>query len=132
MGHTRAVQQTIVLPLTPDELWAVLTDPAELESWFGATVDWDLTPGGLARFQDDDGTEHLGVVETVRPAEELGFRWWTPGEDASEVRYTLEEVPDGTRLTVVEQEVPAEPQASAQWGVRLAGLWLARAVPILA
>jgi uncharacterized protein YndB with AHSA1/START domain len=142
------VEQEIVLEASPEELWAALTDPAELPGWFGASVDWDLTPGGRARFTEEDGSQRAGVVEIVRPGSELQFRWWPVGtqegaaEPATEVHYTLEEVDEGTRLTVTERSTTAgtnaavgaqaslrSPQASAGWGIRLAGLWLACRVP---
>lgn len=156
MEQRSAVEQDLVLPVSPEELWAELTDPEEVGCWFGATVEWDLVPGGRASFHDDDGTERAGVIDTVDPMRELRFRWWGPDEPASEVQYRLEEVDGGTRLTVIEQEVPAEipakapdedagpvpplgpPQASAQavhaaaWGTRAAGLWLACHQPVLA
>jgi uncharacterized protein YndB with AHSA1/START domain len=139
MSQPPVVEQQIILPVTPDELWVELTDPGQIGSWFGATVEWELVPGGLARFQDEDGSERTGVVDTVRPAHELRFRWWRPGEQASEVHYLLERVDDGTRLTVIERglpdddeqgEDPATPQASATWSTRLIALWLARSVPV--
>src|SRR5690348_11005575 len=102
MEQRSAVQQDLVLPVSREELWAELTDPDEVGCWFGATVEWDLVPGGTARFHDDDGTERAGVIDTVDPMRELRFRWWGPGEPASEVQYRLEEVDGGTRLTVIE------------------------------
>ena len=142
MGQPPVVEQEIVLPVSPEELWTDLTDPAMVGCWFGATVEWELVPGGPARFEEGDGTERRGVVETVRPGRELRFRWWAPGEPASEVEYRLEPVDGGTRLTVVERgpagddEEPehdaAAPQASMRWGTRMAGLWLAARQPVLA
>ena len=144
MEQRSAVEQDLVLPVSPDELWADLTDPDELACWFGARVEWDLVPGGGARFHDDDGTERTGIIETVEPGRELRFRWWTAGEPETEVQYSLEEVDGGTRLTIVEQEVPAgdaPPQVSASvvdatsmsvaWGIRMAGLWLMCRQPVL-
>jgi uncharacterized protein YndB with AHSA1/START domain len=106
MDQQTAVEQDLVLPVSPEQLWADLTDPEEVGRWFGATVEWDLVPGGLIHVSEDDGTERDGVIEAVEPGHQLRFRWWTPGERPSEVHYRLEEVDGGTRLTVVEQELP--------------------------
>ena len=38
------IERVVTLPLTQEELWDVLTDPAEINEWFGAEVDWDLEP----------------------------------------------------------------------------------------
>lgn len=132
----------VVVPASPEELWNALTEPDSLEAWFGARVDWDLRPGGSARFVGDDGTVRGGVVEAVRRARYLRFRWWPeadpdglPGpsgwaepEGGSEVTYDLEADGEGTRLTVTEQLVPT-PTAGpgdSQAGVRASA---ANAVP---
>jgi uncharacterized protein YndB with AHSA1/START domain len=101
----------VVVPTSPDHLWDVLTQPERLENWFGARIEWDLRPGGLARFVDDDGTIRLGVVESVERGRRLQFRWWPEGDRqgaTSEVSYDLEADGDGTRLTVTEQRVSKE------------------------
>jgi uncharacterized protein YndB with AHSA1/START domain len=131
------VEQEVVLPVSPDELWEALTDPEQLPAWFGASVEWDLRPGGPAHFVEDDGRERAGVIDVVRPGSELRFRWWpseSPGREATEVRYAIDEVPDGSRLRITERRLSGlRMQASAAglgtategWGVRITGLWLA-------
>jgi uncharacterized protein YndB with AHSA1/START domain len=115
------ITRHIVLPVEPDELWSALTDPDRVGSWFGGEVDWELAPGGRAHFVDDDGRERFGVVREVRPGRRLCWTWWPAERDdrdaaavanpdeppASEVTYVLEEVSEGTRLTVTEQQTPA-------------------------
>lgn len=99
----------VVIPVNADQLWTALTDTDALAGWFGARVDWDLRPGGEARFLDDDGTARAGVVIDVRPGRHLRFRWWPEGETdgaASEVNYDLEPEDEGTRLTVTEEPAP--------------------------
>ena len=128
------IERQVTLPAPRHDVWEALTEPERLDAWFGARVDWDLQPGGAARFRDDDGSERAGVIETVRAGELLRFRWWTDdgGEPESEVTYTLEEVPDGTRLTVTERPVTEPATASARagrdrcdrWDLRMIGLWL--------
>lgn len=109
----------IVIPTSPAQLWDALTDPAALASWFGSQVEWDLRPGGAARFLDDDGSLRRGIVDSVLPGRHLSFRWWrsSDGDDgeegASQVTYTLDPDTDGTRLTVTEQPVPVPPAAGA-------------------
>jgi uncharacterized protein YndB with AHSA1/START domain len=130
------IERQVTLPACRQEVWEALTEPDRLRAWFGAWVDWDLRPGGAARFRDDDGSERSGVIETVTDREVLRFRWWSDDdrEPESEVTYTLEEVPDGTRLTVTERPSgePEPPTACARtdgsgfasWDLRLIGLWL--------
>ncbi|HSS11678.1 MAG TPA: SRPBCC domain-containing protein, partial [Acidimicrobiales bacterium] len=112
---------------------------AQVRAWFGAEVEWELRPGGAARFAPTDGgLGRTGVIEAVTAAEILRFRWWpvererVEGDDepASEVTYTLEDVPDGTRLTVTEQPLGASASASmgaievSPWDFRMLGLLL--------
>jgi uncharacterized protein YndB with AHSA1/START domain len=131
------LERQVTLPATREEVWDALTDPAQVKRWFGADVEWDLRPGGAARFSSlEDETSRAGVVEAVTPAETLQYRWWVEDETedeiepASEVTYTLEEVPGGTRLIVTEQPLTrGAGVASAMAPVRAAsgaGAWLCR------
>lgn len=131
------VERELVVPVPATELWEALTDPGALESWFGASVEWDLRPGGPARFEGGEDGARDGRVEEVDPARRLRFRWWPEGgedEGASEVTYELDDSPDGdsTRLVVTERPLsPAgSPAASASaaahwtaWDGLLLGVW---------
>jgi uncharacterized protein YndB with AHSA1/START domain len=78
-------------------------------------VDWDLNPGGRARFLDDDGTVREGQVEEVIPHHHLRFSWWPEGQaddETSEVSYVLEPDGDGTDLTIIERPVPTTQPAT--------------------
>ncbi len=46
--------------------------------------------------------ERTGFVEWADPPRGLAFWWSVEGEEATRVELTLDEVPEGTRLTVVE------------------------------
>jgi uncharacterized protein YndB with AHSA1/START domain len=138
------VERQVTLPVPRQDVWEALTEPGRVAAWFGAHVEWDLHPGGIARFRDEDGSQREGVIDTVAAGQILRFRWWPDGSGGpeSEVTYTLEDVPDGTRLTVTEAptatpaETPTEAPAGAkacaiaggsehgQWDLRLVGLWL--------
>jgi uncharacterized protein YndB with AHSA1/START domain len=132
------IRRQVIMPVTPERLWDALTDPDEMVGWFGARVEWHLEPGAPARFHGDDGSERAGRVEAVRPTRHLRFRWWpaaqtdprhgserpdpwggrepsevTEPSEASEVSFVLEPVPDGTRLTIQEQQVRPSPPAPA-------------------
>jgi uncharacterized protein YndB with AHSA1/START domain len=109
------LERQVVIPASPEQLWDALTDPGELAAWFGSEVDWDLRPGGRARFKESDGTVRRGLVDTVFPGRHLSFRWWPEDDgdqETSRVTYTLEPDDEGTRLTVTEQPVPARPGES--------------------
>lgn len=100
----------VVIPVSTDQLWDALTEPDAVAAWFGSQVEWDLRPGGQARFLEDDGTARGGVIVDVLPGRHLSFRWWPEdeGPDAmSEVSYDLEPDEEGTKLTVTEEPAPS-------------------------
>ena len=107
------ISREIVLPCPREEVWDALTDPERLQEWFATEVELDLEPGGEGIFRWGDGEERHGVVEEVTPEERLVIAW----DDDGRVEFTLDEVEEGTRLTVVETQACA---GEWSWGV---GLW---------
>jgi uncharacterized protein YndB with AHSA1/START domain len=121
------VRREIVLPAGRDEVWAALTEPERLEEWFANDVEFDPRPGGAGVFRWSNGEERRAVVEAAEPEERLELSL----DDAASVAFTLEDDPDGTRLTVL--ETSPGPQACAAewaWGIELWRLTLpARSLP---
>lgn len=112
------VRREVVLPAPREEVWEALTDAERLEEWFANDVELDPTPGGEGVFRWDDGEERRATVEVAQEPERLAFDW---GDDGS-VEFTLEEVPDGTRLTVVETAPVARadaPMTEWSWALEL-------------
>jgi len=105
MMRNSEVAREVTLPAPPDEVWEALTDPGQLAAWFGGDLEIDPTPGGVTRYRGDDGEVRIGAVREAEPGRRLSFEWWTPSEgrrDASRVEFDLEEVDEGTHLTVIE------------------------------
>ncbi len=92
------IEREIVVPESPAEVWEALTEPERLEEWFATEVELDARPGGSGVFRWGDGEEQRATVREVEPEERLVLDW----DDGGEVVLELEEVPDGTRLRVVE------------------------------
>jgi uncharacterized protein YndB with AHSA1/START domain len=92
------VRREIVLPSPVEEVWSAMTEAERLEEWFANDVELDLRPGGHASFRWENGEERAAVVEEVDDERRLGLRW----ADGGSVVLELDEVPDGTRLRVVE------------------------------
>ena len=112
------VRREVVLPAPREEVWSALTEAERLAEWFANDVDLDARPGGVGRFRWGDGEERRAVVERVEPERCFEFTW--SDEEESRVAFTLEDDPEGTRLTVTES-APG-PRASAcewSWGVEL-------------
>ena len=100
------IERTIVLPATPDEVWPALTEPSRLARWLDADVEIDSRQGGRVVVVDEDG-ERWGTVEWFEPGRMLVLRLWEKADrlSGSRVEFTLDEVDDGTRLTVVESRI---------------------------
>ena len=116
MADGPAVNRTVVVDATPEDVWAALADPAALSSWFGGDARLAVRPGGTGRFVTDDGEVRLAVVEEVEPARRLVFSWWPlrradgapPGPQArSRLTITIDGDFDGTRVEVEERAVGA-------------------------
>ncbi len=124
------VRRDVVLPVTPEEAWALVTDPAHLSSWFAPDVDLELEEGGTAAFRWEGGHERRGVVEEVVPTERLAFRWRSVGPAvdglrAVPTRVVIELLPveDGTRLTVREGGFTGVAAAAHVAGCVLTARW---------
>jgi uncharacterized protein YndB with AHSA1/START domain len=103
------IERVLILPVSQDDLWEAITNPAEVSEWFGAQVDWDLSPGGKVHTRDDSGAEREGRIDAVETGRFLRFNWW-PTDDRSqesEVTYELEPNDEGSLLTVTERSVAA-------------------------
>jgi uncharacterized protein YndB with AHSA1/START domain len=112
------VERETLIEATPEEVWEALTDEDRLEEWMAPNVELDPIEGGEIAVRDGDD-ERLGTVETIEEEERFAFTWSRPGEGESFVEFTLEPLPAGTRVTVVEIPIGATAIASAIWDFRL-------------
>ncbi len=49
---TDQIERELLLPAPPQQVWEVITAPG----WLAGQVEWELSPGGDARFEDDGAT----------------------------------------------------------------------------
>src|SRR5688572_27325938 len=88
---------------TPDELWRMLTDPAELTGWLRAEVDLEPRAGGAItlRFANSNTTIRGRVVRCKAPSV-LEYTWRRENEPESIVCFELRPTPanTGTHLIV--------------------------------
>lgn len=96
------LSRAITLPVDVERMWQALVDPS---AWIGAQVEWDLVPGGRARFVGDPAGDREGRVDDVQPGRRLAFHWWPEADPADESEVACELQPDGegTRLVVTER-----------------------------
>ncbi|MEV4251004.1 SRPBCC domain-containing protein [Streptosporangium canum] len=103
-----AIERVVVLRHPIERVWAALTTAEGLSLWFGSVAEIDLRPGGRAFFRWDDlDEESVATIAVVDPPHRFAFRWaieGLPEADAPQtlVDFTLEPVPGGTRLRLVE------------------------------
>lgn len=135
---TDKIEKTTMLKAPLEKVWNAIGDSTAFGKWFGMTlegpfVEGQIVAGAIAKTQvDEEIAKHqepyVGVrcelyVERVVPLKRLTFRWHPganpdtgPGAPTTTVNFELEEVPDGTRLTITESgfdALPPEQRAKA-------------------
>jgi uncharacterized protein YndB with AHSA1/START domain len=126
---TDRIEKQIVLKAPRSRVWLALTSPNQFGEWFGAKIDGAFSPGARVRGRiTTKGYENLPmeiVIERVEPEHLFSYRWHPyaiepetdySGEPMTLVEFQLHDVPDGTRLSVVESgfdSIPVERRATA-------------------
>jgi uncharacterized protein YndB with AHSA1/START domain len=111
-SSTDRIQKTTILRAPRSKVWRALTDSQQFGQWFQAKVEGPFVAGQRAEGAvTHPGYEHLRFEVTVEQmVPERLFSWrWQPGGDPPDpslpmtlVVFELDEVPEGTRLTVTE------------------------------
>jgi uncharacterized protein YndB with AHSA1/START domain len=109
---TDRIQKTILLRAPRSKVWRALTDSAQFGQWFGATLEGPFVQGRRTQgLHTIPGHDYRFEVDVEQMEPERLFSWrWQPGGDPDKdpaepptlVVFELEEVPEGTRLTVTE------------------------------
>ena len=123
------MERETLVEASPEEVWEALTDEDRLEEWMAPDVELDPVEGGEIAVRDG-ADQRSGTVQTVEEHERFAFTWSRPGQGESFVEFTIEALPGGSRVTVVETPVHSAatntvsgPTAMAfGWGSRLARL----------
>jgi uncharacterized protein YndB with AHSA1/START domain len=125
-SSTDRIVKITVLRAPRSRVWRSLTDPREFSQWFGCDLKDPFVPG--ARVQGPitiPGYDHLRmdiVIDRVETERLFSYRW-RPGGDPDNtsdpmtlVVFELEDVPEGTRLTLTESgfdQIPVSKRAKA-------------------
>jgi uncharacterized protein YndB with AHSA1/START domain len=115
------VERETLVEASPEEVWEALTEEDRLEEWLAPDVELDPVEGGEIAVRDGDD-QRSGTVETVEEYERFSFTWSRPGEGESFVEFTIEALPGGSRVTVVETPIGPTAMALGGWGPRLTRL----------
>ncbi len=113
------IRKSIYLKASPAQVWAYLTDPDKLAIWFHKPQA-PLVDGDYAMYGTDSGKKLMwGQVKRAQPYSVLEYTFTIEpmGDATSLVRWTLEEVPGGTRLSL---EHSGLPQSADAFGLTLA------------
>jgi uncharacterized protein YndB with AHSA1/START domain len=103
------IEREVMVAAPIERVWAVITRPEHLGTWFGdAGADIDLRPGGAMVIRwAEHGTGYC-VVERVEPPHRFAFRGALLGhteirdDNSTRVEFTLSAEGGQTRLRVVE------------------------------
>jgi uncharacterized protein YndB with AHSA1/START domain len=116
------VRRTIRIAAAPEKVWRAVTEPEHISAWFGRTVLDRAGVGAQGTITFEDSGAVPLRVEAIDEPRMVSYRWGN--DDAAGVRpevldeehstvftFTLEAVPGGTELTVVETgfEVTSDP-----------------------
>ncbi len=100
--------KSAVLPVSPEEAFALITEPERLRRWKTVTATVDLRAGGSYRFTVTPGHVAEGTFREVDPGRRVVFGWgWNGSEDlpadASTVTITVEPADGGSLVTLVHE-----------------------------
>ena len=109
MSYTKST----VLPVTPDEAFALITEPERLRRWQTVSAVVDLRAGGSYRWTVTPGHVAAGTFREVDPGRRIVFGWGWDGSDdlpydASTVTVTVEPAEGGSRVTLVHEGLTEE------------------------
>lgn len=101
MSYTKSV----LLPVSPDEAFALITEPERLRRWQAVSAYVDLRAGGRYRWTVTPGHIAAGTFQEVVPGERIVLGWGWDGDadlpvDASTVTITVEPADGGSRVTL--------------------------------
>ena len=128
-ASTDRIEKLVNLDVPRSRVWRALTDVAQFNAWFGVQLATPFTPGaevsGRITIRNYDHVTLTIWIEAMEPERFFSFRWHPyavePGVDYSTepttlVSFTLEDAPNGTKLTIVESgfdAIPASRRAKA-------------------
>jgi len=116
------IERIEVLPVARERVWDAITKPEQLSQWLSMVRDMDFRVGGEINFTwDNERSSYPGVIEVIEPVHRFAFRWYSHAIGHPElklapatgtlVEFTLEDIAEGTQLTLVESGFASLPDA---------------------
>ena len=106
------IERSVVIRAGRERVWRAITTPEEITKWF--------EPIGFARLAAGEPLTFTwggaGEIALVEPLNRFGYRWQVapPHPGQTLVVFTLESVPEGTRVTITESGFEALPDDARQ------------------
>ncbi|MCK0097545.1 SRPBCC domain-containing protein [Yoonia sp. F2084L] len=103
------LQKSIYLKASKADVWAFLTDPDKLALWFHKPAKTLSKGQPYKMFGTESGNKLMwGEVITADPHDHLSYTFTIGpmGDAVSTVTWTLEDVPGGTRLSLLHEGLP--------------------------
>lgn len=126
------IRQTIDLKAPLWKVWQAISDHKQFGKWFRVNIEAPFEAGKQARGNITyPGYEHViwhVEVQKIEPEKLFSFTWHPfavdpdvdySSEEPTLVEFTLEEIPTGTRLTVVESGFDKVPEARRAQAFRM-------------
>lgn len=114
-GQRRGVRYERLLAASVEEVWRALTDPDRLGIWMDGEATVEPRRGGLFELRWGDDNRWRGTVRVWDPPHVFEVTWHE-GEDASVVRFELEEAEGATRLVLDHRALPVSETISVGAG----------------
>jgi uncharacterized protein YndB with AHSA1/START domain len=110
------IEREVQIEAPIDVVWAVVTEPEHIATWFSDSAEIDARPGGQGRlvWQQKATSSAMTVnlrVERLEPPHFFSFRWDYPdgaepdASNAALVEFSLQAEGESTRLRLVESGV---------------------------
>jgi uncharacterized protein (TIGR03086 family) len=114
-------EKTVLLPVSTDEAFALITEPDRLRRWKTVSARVELRAGGQYRWTVVPGHVATGTFIEVDPGRRIVFGWGWEGDtdlgpDASTVTITVEPAEGGTLVRLVHADLTDEQAASHLMG----------------
>ena len=126
------IERELLIDAPVDVVWAIVTQPEHVGSWFSDSAEIDLRPGGDAILTWDEFGTVRARIEKVEPPHTFSFRW-ARGTDielvegtSTLVEFNLSPEGDGTRLRVVESgfaQLDRTPEEQAKYAAENTHGW---------
>lgn len=111
------VTKTAELPVSPDEAFALITEPERLRRWMAVSASIELRAGGAYRFTVTPGNTSIGTVREIEPGRRIVYAWgWEQQPLDSTVTVTVEPTEAGSRVTLVHEGLDEEQARSHDEG----------------